>query len=62
MVAEQTAQRPVPVVTLLAMGELATRLDEDQRRARMEFEESFARFVRPRVRRQVRLLTAGGPA
>lgn len=58
MVAEQNAHRTVPVVTLLAMGELATRLDEDQRRARMDFEQTFARFARPRVRRQVRLLTA----
>jgi CHAD domain-containing protein len=59
MVAEQTSQRPVPVVTLLAMGELATRLDEDEREARMAFDERFARFVRPRVRKQVASLIAG---
>ena len=59
MMAEQTSQRPVPVVTLLAMGELATRLDEDEREARMAFDERFARFVRPRVRNQVAALVAG---
>lgn len=61
MISEQTARRPVPVITLLAMGELATRLDDDQRRARLDFEERFARFVRPRVRREVaRLAVRGG--
>lgn len=61
MIAEQTAQRTVPVVTLLAMGELATRLDEDERAARLAYDEQFARFVRPRVRHQVAALIASPP-
>jgi len=59
MVAEQNARRTVPVDTLLAMGELATHLEDDQRRAREAFDERFRRYVRPAVRRHVQALSAG---
>jgi hypothetical protein len=37
----------VAAATVLAMGELVGHLDADQARARLEFGEAFARFVRP---------------
>ncbi len=59
MVAEQNTRRVVPVDTLLALGELATHLEKDQRRAREAFDERFRRFVRPSVRRHIKALSAG---
>ena len=53
MVAEASK---VPVDTLLALGELATHLEVDQRRARGHFDERFAAFMRPVVRRHVEAL------
>jgi hypothetical protein len=41
------------------MGELATHLEDDQRRAREAFDERFGRYVRPAVRRHVEALSAG---
>ncbi len=57
MVAEQSPRRPVPVSTLLAMGELAARLSTDQEEARGDFERRFARFVRPTARQHMATLT-----
>ncbi len=59
MTAEQTARRPVPVTTLLALGELAAHLAADQTAARARFAERFARFTRPAVGRHVATLTGG---
>ena len=61
MVAEQNARRVVPVDTLLALGELATHLEEDQRRAREAFDKRFTRFLRPSVRRHVKALSDARP-
>jgi CHAD domain-containing protein len=58
MVAEQDPDHQVPVDTLLALGELATHLEQDQRGAREAFDARFARFVRPVVRRHLRALGA----
>jgi CHAD domain-containing protein len=58
MVAEQDVDRKVPIDTLLALGELATHLEEDHRRAREAFDARFARFVRPVIRRHLRALGA----
>jgi CHAD domain-containing protein len=45
--AEEMLADGVAAVTVLAMGELVGHLDADQDRARHEFDEAFARFVRP---------------
>ncbi len=58
MVSEQSARRHVPVDTLLALGELAAHLEEDQRRAREAFDDRFAHFMDPDVRRHVRALSS----
>jgi CHAD domain-containing protein len=58
MVAEQDRDRQVPVDTLLAVGELATHLEEDRRRAREAFDARFARFVRPVIRAHAQALAA----
>jgi len=57
MIAENGSDAPVPVGTLLAMGELVTHLRQDQDTARAAFGARFAAFVRPRVRRHVTALT-----
>jgi CHAD domain-containing protein len=45
--AEEMLAVGVAAATVLAMGELVGHLDADQNRARLEFGEAFARFVRP---------------
>jgi CHAD domain-containing protein len=45
--AEEMLADGVAAATVLAMGELVGHLDADQARARLEFGEAFARFVRP---------------
>lgn len=61
MLAEESDQHHVPVETLLALGELATHLEVDQRKARAQFEERFEAFVRPSVRKHIEGLVNGAP-
>ena len=49
-----------PASTLLAMGELVTHLETDQTRARAEFADAFARFVRPASTARLTALGTGG--
>jgi CHAD domain-containing protein len=59
MVVEESSTDAVPVRTLLAIGELATHLEADQREARTHFEETFAAFVHPTTRRHLDALVKG---
>jgi CHAD domain-containing protein len=48
----------VPAAAVLAMGELVGHLDADQARARHEFGQAFARFVRPANTRRFQQIVA----
>lgn len=58
--AEMAAAGTAPSATLLAMGELITHLETDQRRARADFTGTFARFTGPATTKRLRALGTGG--
>jgi CHAD domain-containing protein len=61
--AEEMVADRAPAGALLAMGELTGHLHAEQQRARAEFADVFASYVRPAgLRRMARLLDGGGKA
>lgn len=57
--AEQMVAHGTPAGAVLAMGELTGHLDAEQHRARREFDDAFARFVRPASSRRMHQIGGG---
>ena len=57
---QMQAAGSAPAATLLAMGELVSHLQADQRAAQDEFGDAFARFVRPASTSRMHALGTGG--